>query len=194
MYIAFMDRRAVFPLLESGDQCARGSAPSIDAALVRLLALVQANLKDLGIAFRVRDKVIDCAMLSKAKQLKFRLMFELVGKEDLQLIIESAQGDCGDDTPMSASFIRFDSHADIPVFARSRKEEKEARDSNDGAVQLPPRFRSRSFFGAADSGQVETDGEQLWLVSAELVVGDPPQFDKVFFFTHLGFWVSFDSA
>ena len=180
-HIAYMDRRAVFPLLESGDQCARGSAPSLDAALARLLALAQANLKDLGFAFRVRDKGIDCAMLSKAKQLKFRLKFELVSKDDSQLMDESghSSSDCGDDTPMSASFIRLDSSADIPVFACSRKEEKEAMDSEDCAVQLPPRVRSRSFF-AADSGQVETDGEQLWLVSAELVVGDPPQFDKVF--------------
>ena len=182
MHIALMHRRAVFPLLESGDQCARGSAPSIDAALARLLALAQANLKDLGLASRVRENGIDCAMLSKAKQLKFRLKFELVSKEDPQLMDESghSSSDCGDDTPSSASFSRSDSSADIPVLARSREKEKEATDSEDGAVQLPSRVGSASFAGAADAGQVETDGEQLWLVSAELVVGDPPQFDKVF--------------
>lgn len=175
MHIALMHRRAVFPLLEIGEQAARGLLPSIDAALSRLLALTQTSLKELGLATRLRDKGIDCAMMSKkqSKQLKFRLKFELVSKQDLQLMDDSdnSGGEFDDDMlSLSGSLSRTNS-ADS-VLARSK--ERDSSDSEAGSDLLPSRVGARLVPAA------EEDDQQQWLVSAELLVGDPPQFDKVF--------------
>ena len=175
-----MHRRAVFPLLEIGDQSVRGSLASIDAALTRLLALAQTNLKDLGLATRVKEKAIDCAMLSKSKQLKFRLKFELVSKEELQLMddSENSNSDYYDDVSPSSSggFSRTNSSESMSL---ARSKERESSDADHGVDhQLPPRIGSGS--SAALERALEEDGQHQWLVSAELLVGDPPQFDKVF--------------
>jgi hypothetical protein len=180
MPIALMHRRAVFPLIEIGDQSARGSLASIDAALTRLLALAQTNLKDLGLATRVKEKSIDCVMLNKSKQLRFRLKFELVSKEELQHMddSENSNSDYYDDVSPSSSgsFSRTNS-SDSMSLARSK--EKESSDSEQGVDhQLPPRIASSS--SAAPESALEEDGQHQWLVSAELMAGDPPQFDKVF--------------
>lgn len=176
MHIALMHRRAVFPLLEIGEQDARGSLPSIDAALSRLLALTQTSLKDLGLATRVRDKGIDCAMMSKkqSKQLKFRLKFELVSKQDLQLMDDSdnSGGEFDDDVSLASSGSLSRTNSSNSVLARSK--ERDCSDSEAGSDLLPSRVGARLVPAA------EEDDQQQWLVSAELLVGDPPQFDKVF--------------
>jgi hypothetical protein len=185
MHIALMHRRAVFPLLEVGDASSRGTLPSIEAALSRLLSLTQLNLKDLGLASRVRDKGIDCAMLSKSKQLKFRLKFELVSKEALELMDESeASGEEFEDdfTLSSGSVSRSNSSSDISSVSRSK--DKDFSDSESQYAQLPSRIGSIGSKSSACPQEVELapeqDDQQQWLVSAELLVGDPPQFDKVF--------------
>jgi len=176
MHIALMHRRAVFPLLEIGEQDARGSLPSIDAALSRLLGLTQTSLKDLGLATRVRDKGIDCAMMSKkqSKQLKFRLKFELVSKQDLQLMDDSdnSGGEFDDDVSLASSGSLSRTNSSNSVLARSK--ERDCSDSEAGSDLLPSRVGARLVPAA------EEDDQQQWLVSAELLVGDPPQFDKVF--------------
>ncbi len=174
-----MHRRAVFPLLENGDASSRGSLDSVEAALSRLLLLTQANLKDLGLASRVRDKGIDCAMMSKSKQLKFRLKFELVSKEDLQLMDNSdnSGSEIDDDFSMaSGSLSRTNSASEFGHSARSK--DKEGQDHDAGVIQLPLRIGRSS--PPSSSEAPEQDDQQQWLVSAELLVGDPPQFDKVF--------------
>ncbi len=184
MHIALMHRRAVFPLLEIGDASARGTLVSIEAALNRLLLLTQANLKDLGLASRVRDKGIDCAMMSKSKQLKFRLKFELVSKEDLQLMDNSdnSSSEIDDDFSISSGSVsRSNSASEFPHAARSRDKDKDVHDHDAGLIQLPSRVGCGSPSSNADEATAsEQDSQQQWLVSAELLVGDPPQFDKVF--------------
>jgi hypothetical protein len=179
MHIALMHRRAVYPLLEVGDAAVRGTVASIDAALGRLLLLAQASLKDMGLASRVREKGIDCALMTKAKQLKFRLKFELVSKEALQLMDHSDSSSSEIDDDACGSLSRSNSSCDASFSARSV--DREGHDAGQAQVQLPPRLGSRtpsSSFDDADA--VAQDDQQQWLVSAELIIGDPPQFDKVF--------------
>ncbi len=182
MHIALMHRRAVFPLLEIGDVSARGSLVSIEAALNRLLMLTQANLKDLGLASRVRDKGIDCAMMSKSKQLKFRLKFELVSKQDLQQMNNSdnSSSEIDDDVSIaSGSISRSNSSSEFPHASRSK--DRDVEDVDAGVIQLPSRIGCMSALSNAEFAEApEQDDQQQWLVSAELLVGDPPQFDKVF--------------
>jgi hypothetical protein len=178
MHIALMHRRAVYPLLEVGDASARGTVASIDAALGRLLLLAQASLKDLGLASRVREKGIDCALMTKAKQLKFRLKFELVSKEALQLMDHSDSSGSEIDDDACGSLSRSNSSSDVTYSARSV--DREGHDAGQAAVQLPSRLGRAPSSSVGDEGAVEQDDQQQWLVSAELIIGDPPQFDKVF--------------
>ncbi len=180
MHIALMHRRAVFPLLEVGDMSVRGSLPSIDAALSRLLALTQTGLKDLGFTTRLRDKGIECGMRNPSAQfLKFRLKFDLVSKEALQLMPHSddSSSDLDDEISVSSgSLSRASSSDSLTSSARSR--ERQASDAEAATSQLPPRVGARGSSSAAEH-DVEDD-QQQWLVSAELIIGDPVQFDKVF--------------
>jgi hypothetical protein len=181
MHIALMHRRAVFPLLEVGDMSARGSLPSIDGALSRLLALTDISLKELGFTTRLRDKGIECGVRNPSKQfLKFRLKFDLVSKEALQLMPHSDDGssDLEDDVSFSSgSLSRANSSDSLTPSARSR--ERHASDAEAAVEQLPPRVGARASSSAAERA-VEEDDQQQWLVSADLIVGDPLQFDKVF--------------
>jgi serine/threonine protein kinase len=193
MHVALMHRRATFPLIETGIQADRGSLASIDESLTRLHSLAQTHLKELGMASRVRDKGIDCAMMGKGKHLKFRLTFNLVSMEDLQLIDHSgnSSSDFEDERSVSSGSLSRTSSSGFPPLSASKEKEaldksgskdKDAltRSDSDPAIVLLPSRLSQSSAALPAPVVLEHDCQQQWLVSAELLVGDPPQFEKVF--------------
>lgn len=178
MHVALMHRRATFPLIETGALASRGSTDSIHDALTRLHSLAQTHLKELGLASRVREKGIDCAMMGKGKHLKFRLTFDLISMEDLQLmeISENSSSDFEDERSASSGSLSRTSSG-VPALSGSKEKDALTRSDSDPAiVQLPSRLGVSPPFPV----ELEHDSAQQWLVSAELLVGDPPQFEKVF--------------